>query len=41
MKNVKFIKLNQGDVVLIDNYKAQHGRNVFEGTRKNAVTWFE
>eukprot|EP00468_Gymnochlora_sp_CCMP2014_P011499 CAMPEP_0167749360 /NCGR_PEP_ID=MMETSP0110_2-20121227/5361_1 /TAXON_ID=629695 /ORGANISM="Gymnochlora sp., Strain CCMP2014" /LENGTH=447 /DNA_ID=CAMNT_0007634499 /DNA_START=80 /DNA_END=1420 /DNA_ORIENTATION=- len=39
MKNVKFIKLNQGDVVLVDNYKTQHGRNVFEGTRKNAVTW--
>mmetsp|Transcript_22229 Transcript_22229/g.39378 ORF Transcript_22229/g.39378 Transcript_22229/m.39378 type:complete len:457 (+) Transcript_22229:38-1408(+) len=41
MKNVKFLKLGQGDVVLVDNYKTQHGRNVFEGTRKNAVTWFE
>mmetsp|Transcript_45011 Transcript_45011/g.72289 ORF Transcript_45011/g.72289 Transcript_45011/m.72289 type:complete len:280 (-) Transcript_45011:117-956(-) len=41
MKNVQFVKLNQGDVVLVDNYKTQHGRNVFEGTRKNAVTWFE
>jgi len=41
MKNAQFLKLNQGDVVLVDNYKTQHGRNVFEGTRKNAVTWFE
>jgi len=41
MKNVKFVKMNQGDVVLLDNYCTMHGRNVFEGTRKHAVTWFQ
>jgi len=41
MKNVKFLKLKEGDVVLLDNYKCLHGRNVFDGTRKHAVAWFE
>ena len=41
MKNVRFVKMNQGDVVLLDNYKCMHGRNVFDGTRKHAVAWFE
>mmetsp|Transcript_98398 Transcript_98398/g.275560 ORF Transcript_98398/g.275560 Transcript_98398/m.275560 type:complete len:426 (+) Transcript_98398:134-1411(+) len=41
MKNVRFVKMEEGDVVLLDNYKCMHGRNVFDGTRKHAVAWFE
>ncbi|KAJ1629188.1 hypothetical protein T492DRAFT_594034 [Pavlovales sp. CCMP2436] len=41
MDNVKFVKMREGDVVLLDNYVTMHGRNVFEGTRKHAVTWFQ
>jgi len=40
-KNVRYIKMNQGDVVLLDNYQCLHGRNVFDGTRKHGVAWFE
>jgi hypothetical protein len=39
-KNMQYIKMDQGDVVLLDNYKTMHGRNVFDGTRKHAVAWF-
>ena len=41
MNNVQFIKMSHGDVVLLDNYKCMHGRNVFDGTRKHGVAWFE
>lgn len=41
MKNVRYVKMRKGDVVLLDNYKCMHGRNVFDGTRKHAVAWFE
>jgi alpha-ketoglutarate-dependent taurine dioxygenase len=40
MKNVQFVKMTEGDVVLLDNYKCMHGRNVFDGTRKHGVAWF-
>lgn len=40
-KNVRYVKMQLGDVVLLDNYKTMHGRNVFDGTRKHAVAWFE
>jgi hypothetical protein len=40
-RNIRFVKMRQGDVVLLDNYKTMHGRNVFDGTRKHGVTWFE
>lgn len=40
-KNIRFVKMREGDVVLLDNYKCLHGRNVFDGTRKHAVAWFE
>jgi alpha-ketoglutarate-dependent taurine dioxygenase len=39
--NIKYVKMRQGDVVLLDNYKTLHGRNVFDGTRKHGVCWFE
>ena len=41
MKNTIFVRMNEGDVVLLDNYKCMHGRNVFDGTRKHGVAWFE
>ena len=39
--NMKYVKMTEGDVVLLDNYKCMHGRNVFDGTRKHGVAWFE
>ncbi|CAE8633635.1 unnamed protein product, partial [Polarella glacialis] len=41
MKDIIKVKMQQGDVVLLDNYSVQHGRWPFEGTRKHAVTWFK
>lgn len=38
---VKYIKMQKGDVVLLDNYAVMHGRAPFRGTRKHAVTWFK
>ena len=38
---IKYVKMNPGDVVLLDNYKTLHGRNVFDGVRKHGVAWFE
>lgn len=40
LKNIKYVKMTEGDVVLLDNYKCMHGRNVFDGTRKHGVAWF-
>ncbi|KAL7579732.1 hypothetical protein ACA910_021874 [Epithemia clementina (nom. ined.)] len=40
-KNSRYVKMKEGDVVLLDNYKTMHGRNVFDGTRKHGVAWFE
>mmetsp|Transcript_9025 Transcript_9025/g.25011 ORF Transcript_9025/g.25011 Transcript_9025/m.25011 type:complete len:426 (+) Transcript_9025:147-1424(+) len=40
-KNSRYVKMREGDVVLLDNYKTMHGRNVFDGTRKHGVAWFE
>ena len=39
--NIRYVKMTEGDVVLLDNYKCMHGRNVFDGTRKHGVAWFE
>ena len=41
MKNVKWVKMQHGDVVLLDNYVCQHGEDVFAGVRKHAVAWFK
>mmetsp|Transcript_52274 Transcript_52274/g.124691 ORF Transcript_52274/g.124691 Transcript_52274/m.124691 type:complete len:450 (-) Transcript_52274:218-1567(-) len=35
------VKMQEGDMVLLDNYMVMHGRCPFEGTRKHAVTWFK
>ena len=32
--------MEPGDVLLVDNYRALHGRDVFQGDRFHAVTWF-
>lgn len=40
-RNVRYVTMRAGDVVLLDNYKTLHGRNVFDGTRKHGVCWFE
>ena len=41
LQNSRYVKMSEGDVVLLDNYKTMHGRNVFDGTRKHGVAWFE
>ena len=41
MKNLVYVPMSAGDVVLVDNYQVLHGRNVFEGERLHAVTWFQ
>ena len=41
MKNLVYVKMQKGDVVLVDNYQVMHGRDVFTGERMHAVTWFQ
>jgi len=40
-RNIKRILMQKGDVILLDNYRVLHGRDVFKGERMHAVTWFE
>ena len=40
-KNIHYVKMTEGQVVLLDNYNTLHGRNVFDGVRKHGVCWFE
>mmetsp|Transcript_19220 Transcript_19220/g.37022 ORF Transcript_19220/g.37022 Transcript_19220/m.37022 type:complete len:458 (-) Transcript_19220:299-1672(-) len=35
------VRMQEGDMVLLDNYLVMHGRCPFEGTRKHAVTWYK
>lgn len=39
-KNIQRIPMQAGDVLLCDNYRILHGRDIFEGDRYHAVTWF-
>merc|ERR1712232_753952 len=39
-KHITALSMEPGDVLLIDNYRALHGRDIFEGDRYHAVTWF-
>ncbi|KAL1504955.1 hypothetical protein AB1Y20_008722 [Prymnesium parvum] len=39
MQNVIRIPMERGDVVLLDSYRALHGREIFEGPRLHAVRW--
>jgi alpha-ketoglutarate-dependent taurine dioxygenase len=41
MKNLVYVPMSEGDVVLVDNYQVMHGRDVFTGERLHAVTWFQ
>jgi len=39
-KCITALSMEPGDVLLVDNYRALHGRDVFQGDRYHAVTWF-
>jgi len=39
-KNIVKVPMQSGDVLLCDNYRVLHGRDVFEGDRLHAVSWF-
>jgi len=39
-KHTVYLGMRPGDAVLLDNYQTMHGRNVFRGVRKHAVSWF-
>ena len=39
-KNIVRVPMQAGDVLLCDNYRVLHGRDVFEGERQHAVSWF-
>eukprot|EP00316_Scyphosphaera_apsteinii_P012121 CAMPEP_0119309460 /NCGR_PEP_ID=MMETSP1333-20130426/15780_1 /TAXON_ID=418940 /ORGANISM="Scyphosphaera apsteinii, Strain RCC1455" /LENGTH=419 /DNA_ID=CAMNT_0007313445 /DNA_START=15 /DNA_END=1274 /DNA_ORIENTATION=- len=41
MKNLVYVPMKEGDVVLVDNYQVMHGRSTFTGERLHAVTWFQ
>jgi hypothetical protein len=39
-KCITALSMEPGDVLLVDNYRALHGRDVFQGDRYHAVSWF-
>lgn len=39
-KNIVHVPMQAGDVLLCDNYRVLHGRDIFEGDRLHAVSWF-
>jgi len=39
-RNIAHIPMQSGDVLLCDNYRVLHGRDIFQGDRYHAVTWF-
>jgi len=39
-KNIARVPMQPGDVLLCDNYRVLHGRDIFEGDRLHAVSWF-
>jgi hypothetical protein len=39
-KHIAALSMEPGDVLLVDNYRALHGRDVFQGDRFHAVSWF-
>jgi len=41
MKLVHRVKMQHGDVALLDNYSCMHGRDIFDGTRMHGVSWFK
>jgi len=39
-KHITALAMEPGDVLIVDNYRALHGRDVFQGDRYHAVSWF-
>ncbi|GMH89152.1 hypothetical protein TrST_g3314 [Triparma strigata] len=39
-KHITAVPMSPGDVLLVDNYRTLHGRDVFNGERYHAVGWF-
>ena len=39
-KNIVRVPMQKGDVLLCDNYRVLHGRDVFQGDQLHAVSWF-
>jgi hypothetical protein len=39
-KHISALPMEPGDVLLVDNYRALHGRDIFQGDRFHAVSWF-
>jgi len=39
-KHITALAMEPGDVLLVDNYRVLHGRDVFQGDRFHAVSWF-
>jgi len=39
-RNIVRVPMGPGDVLLCDNYRVLHGRDIFEGDRLHAVSWF-
>ena len=39
-KNIVAVPMKEGDVLLVDNYRVLHGRDIFKGDRYHAVSWF-
>jgi alpha-ketoglutarate-dependent taurine dioxygenase len=39
-KNIVTVPMQPGDVLLCDNYRVLHGRDIFAGDRLHAVSWF-
>lgn len=39
-KHITALPMEPGDVLLVDNYRSLHGRDVFDGERFHAVSWF-
>ena len=39
-KNIVRVPMAPGEVLLCDNYRVLHGRDIFTGERLHAVSWF-
>jgi len=39
-QNIVRVPMEAGDVLMCDNYRVLHGRDIFEGDRLHAVSWF-
>jgi len=39
-KHIVNMAMKEGEVLLVDNYRVLHGRDIFQGDRLHAVSWF-